>query len=93
MTFYQLGGHYVAYTCLPSETTDTSDTSSVAEDGSLRSQLPDSRTATFENSLQGKTKASQRRWCYISDTIVQLTSLEEVLKAKAYLCMYERIYS
>ncbi|KAH7882396.1 peptidase C19, ubiquitin carboxyl-terminal hydrolase 2 [Phlebopus sp. FC_14] len=32
-----------------------------------------------------------RDWAYISDTIVRLTSLEEVLKSKAYLCMYERI--
>ncbi|KAG6813054.1 hypothetical protein H0H92_014326 [Tricholoma furcatifolium] len=32
-----------------------------------------------------------RQWAYISDTIVRLTTLEEVLKAKAYICMYERI--
>ncbi|KAL5476788.1 hypothetical protein ACEPAI_2974 [Sanghuangporus weigelae] len=33
----------------------------------------------------------QRQWCYVSDTIVRLASLEEVLQAKAYICMYERI--
>jgi hypothetical protein len=33
----------------------------------------------------------ERQWAYISDTIVRLTTLEEVLKAKAYICMYERI--
>ncbi|KAG2003295.1 ubiquitin carboxyl-terminal hydrolase 4, variant 2 [Coprinopsis cinerea AmutBmut pab1-1] len=42
----------------------------------------------------GKAKdASQpkeRQWAYISDTIVRLTTLEEVLNAKAYICMYER---
>ncbi|KAF9063496.1 hypothetical protein BDP27DRAFT_1335048 [Rhodocollybia butyracea] len=32
-----------------------------------------------------------RQWAYISDTIVRLTTLEEVLKAKAYICMYERV--
>ncbi|ESK96388.1 hypothetical protein Moror_7048 [Moniliophthora roreri MCA 2997] len=32
-----------------------------------------------------------RQWTYISDTIVRLTTLEEVLKAKAYICLYERI--
>lgn len=35
--------------------------------------------------------AGSRQWCYISDTEVRLVSLDEVLKAKAYLCMYERI--
>ncbi|KAL0958073.1 hypothetical protein HGRIS_000251 [Hohenbuehelia grisea] len=33
----------------------------------------------------------KRQWAYISDTVVRLTTLEEVLKAKAYLCMYERL--
>lgn len=32
-----------------------------------------------------------RQWAYISDTVVRLTTLEEVLKAKAYICMYERV--
>jgi len=31
-----------------------------------------------------------RQWAYISDTIVRLTTLEEVLKAKAYICLYEQ---
>ncbi|KAG7446980.1 cysteine proteinase [Guyanagaster necrorhizus] len=50
-----------------------------------------------EDSLKTPTSAdstpqrSHRQWAYISDTIVRLTTLEEVLKAKAYICMYERI--
>lgn len=32
-----------------------------------------------------------RQWAFISDTVVRLTTLEEALKAKAYICMYERI--
>lgn len=32
-----------------------------------------------------------RKWAYISDATVKLTTLEEVLKAKAYICMYERV--
>lgn len=32
-----------------------------------------------------------RQWAYISDTVVRLTTIEEVLKAKAYICMYERV--
>ncbi|KAK0192101.1 hypothetical protein F5146DRAFT_1135848 [Armillaria mellea] len=50
-----------------------------------------------EDSLKTPTSANanpqkpHRQWAYISDTIVRLTTLEEVLKAKAYICMYERI--
>lgn len=33
----------------------------------------------------------ERQWAYISDTVVRLTTKEEVLKAKAYLCLYERV--
>ncbi|KII91330.1 hypothetical protein PLICRDRAFT_89654 [Plicaturopsis crispa FD-325 SS-3] len=32
-----------------------------------------------------------RQWAYISDTVVRLATLDEVLKAKAYICMYERV--
>lgn len=32
-----------------------------------------------------------RQWAYISDTVVRLTTLGEVLKSKAYMCLYERI--
>lgn len=32
-----------------------------------------------------------RDWAYISDTVVRLVSFEEVMKTKAYICMYERI--
>ena len=38
----------------------------------------------------GEGERPQRRWCYVSDTVVRLASLEEVLQAKAYICMYER---
>ncbi|KAG7097638.1 hypothetical protein E1B28_004970 [Marasmius oreades] len=38
-----------------------------------------------------KTNSAPRQWAYISDTNVRLTTLEEVLKAKAYICFYERI--
>ena len=52
-----------------------------------------SRTTSFEASADPKQKASTstRKWCYISDTVVKLTTLEEVMKSKAYICMYERI--
>ncbi|KAI9568626.1 hypothetical protein HD554DRAFT_2096862 [Boletus coccyginus] len=32
-----------------------------------------------------------RDWAFISDTVVRLTSLEEVLKSRAYMRMYECI--
>ncbi|KAF8605749.1 cysteine proteinase [Ceratobasidium sp. AG-I] len=34
----------------------------------------------------------KRQWVYISDTTVRPVSFEEVSKAKAYLCFYERFY-
>lgn len=32
-----------------------------------------------------------RRWVYTSDTIVRAATIDEVLKAKAYMLFYERI--
>ncbi|GLB39187.1 putative peptidase C19 [Lyophyllum shimeji] len=71
-----LGGHYVAYTALP-------DPQHPQGPGSASDQAPEVPPST-------DVKAP-RQWAYISDTIVRLTTLEEVLKAKAYICMYERI--
>ncbi|OCB90513.1 cysteine proteinase [Sanghuangporus baumii] len=48
------------------------------------------RTSTG-NASANSQRQPQRQWCYVSDTIVRLASLEEVLQAKAYICMYERI--
>jgi ubiquitin C-terminal hydrolase len=73
-----LGGHYIAYVALPpSASTDTSSISSLPSPASSQ----DEKTAA----------PTKRMWAYISDTTVHLTTLEEVLKAKAYICMYERV--
>lgn len=40
---------------------------------------------------KGHEKNEPRQWAYISDTVVRLTTLDEVLKSKAYMCLYERI--
>ncbi|KAF8838935.1 cysteine proteinase [Paxillus ammoniavirescens] len=66
-----LGGHYVAYTALPSSAPDVT-------------ECPD-------NGKQANSGKAPRDWAYISDTVVRLSSLDEVLKSKAYICMYERI--
>ena len=52
------------------------------------------RSVTLPESHLSASTHSQRpvrQWAYISDTVVKLTTLEEVLKAKAYICMYERV--
>jgi hypothetical protein len=75
----KLGGHYVAYTALP--TTDTT-----TESQSFKSPSPEvlhSNPVSVHN--------VPRKWAYISDTVVRLATLDEVLKTKAYICMYERI--
>ncbi|KAJ2919019.1 hypothetical protein MD484_g1447, partial [Candolleomyces efflorescens] len=43
-----------------------------------------------ESEKEQPSSPQERQWAYISDTIVRLTTLEEVLSAKAYICMYER---
>ncbi|KAG1902495.1 peptidase C19, ubiquitin carboxyl-terminal hydrolase 2 [Suillus fuscotomentosus] len=70
-----LGGHYIAYTALPSAT---------KEDKQATLSVTDSESLTH-------TDRPHRDWAYISDTTVRLSSLDEVLKSKAYICMYERI--
>lgn len=83
MIHEQLGGHYVAYTALPpSRPTSEPDSAS------------NSKTETFQSSSSTQTSSSDkqsRRWAYISDAVVRLTTIEEVLKAKAYICMYEKV--
>jgi hypothetical protein len=79
----QLGGHYVAYTALPT--------------GSTSKQSSDSSASEISTSISDQQQSGHaeqnipRKWAYISDTVVRLATLEEVLKAKAYICMYERI--
>lgn len=65
-----LGGHYIAYTALPSSDVEQRDLS-------LEEKHSDDRTP--------------RDWAYISDTVVRLASFDEVMKSKAYICMYERV--
>jgi ubiquitin C-terminal hydrolase len=81
-----LGGHYVAYTALPTPDSDISspDTSIAGTPTSSLDQLHGPKSDTTDKSIP-------RKWAYISDTVVRLATLEEVLKAKAYICMYERI--
>jgi len=59
----------------------------------LPSDPPPPTTASDDviASVTSTTKAPERQWAYISDTVVRLTTREEVLKAKAYICMYERV--
>ncbi|THH10626.1 hypothetical protein EW145_g1190 [Phellinidium pouzarii] len=89
-----------------SSATERATTTTSPAPGSLRPETPRtasfSRTANpksrsssgmateWSKSWTSGTSA-QRQWCYVSDTVVRLASLEEVLKAKAYICMYERV--
>ncbi|KAH7910683.1 peptidase C19, ubiquitin carboxyl-terminal hydrolase 2 [Hygrophoropsis aurantiaca] len=50
-----------------------------------------SQTPASRSNLDKTTETPPRDWAYISDTVVRLSSLDEVLKSKAYICMYERI--
>ena len=88
---YQLGGHYIAYTALPSvHSSDATPGSSHPTPGEadLMNIKPESTEQHSEPT--SKSASNERQWAYISDTAVRLTTLEEVLHAKAYICMYER---
>ncbi|GJE93744.1 ubiquitin carboxyl-terminal hydrolase [Phanerochaete sordida] len=80
-----LGGHYVAYTALPPSRAPADP---APADGAPQ---PSSASTHSAGDAKGAPQPQPRRWAYISDTVVRLTTLEEVLKAKAYICMYERI--
>ncbi|TCD65201.1 hypothetical protein EIP91_002987 [Steccherinum ochraceum] len=89
-----LGGHYISYTALPpAHTPRTTSAPSTPDLGEATptpaAMLPHIAEQSSDSSKD--TKAPPRQWAYISDTVVRLTTLEEVLKAKAYICMYERV--
>ncbi|KAI0707530.1 hypothetical protein C8T65DRAFT_650817 [Cerioporus squamosus] len=89
-----LGGHYVAYTALPPSAPAPAPTpvpGTPAPDSEKALPPTPSLSATNSRTSQSSEKREQRKWAYISDTVVRLTTLEEVLKAKAYICMYERV--
>lgn len=64
--------------------TSTGSDSSLKSDRSSKAEKHDKREKCHE-------KNEPRQWAYISDTVVRLTTLDEVLKSKAYMCLYERI--
>lgn len=52
---------------------------------------PSSAGGSSPPSGASTTPTLARRWCYVSDTVVRLATFDEVLKSKAYICMYERV--
>ncbi|PPQ87672.1 hypothetical protein CVT25_011439 [Psilocybe cyanescens] len=91
-----LGGHYIAYTSLPENPSQPSHPAAANGAGgatpasSFASETSgDNENANGDSSHPPKP-TPERQWAYISDTTVRLTTLEEVLHAKAYICMYER---
>ncbi|EJD39196.1 peptidase C19, ubiquitin carboxyl-terminal hydrolase 2 [Auricularia subglabra TFB-10046 SS5] len=110
-----LGGHYVAYTALPSETERKVPASAAGTpNGKADPPAVSTETASVSSGATASTAASAasapsapapaaapapppppppppRQWCFISDQHVRLCSLDEVLRAKAYICFYERV--
>ncbi|KAF7311801.1 USP domain-containing protein [Mycena indigotica] len=78
-----LGGHYISYVALPAA-------GEIPRAGTGVSPPTTPRSPATPGSPPAAGKDA-RQWAYISDTVVRLTTLEEVLKAKAYICMYERV--
>ncbi|KAJ3537173.1 hypothetical protein NM688_g6727 [Phlebia brevispora] len=90
-----LGGHYIAYTALPPASPLAHQSSHGSSSSSSTSETTPKPPATEPDAARtdgsSHHKKHTRQWAYISDQVVRLTTLEEVLKAKAYICMYERI--
>jgi hypothetical protein len=92
----------VAYTALPREhpkpaqTAESVASASTVSDNSSKSDKADKAEKREKHDKPDKhekihEKNEPRQWAYISDTVVRLTTLEEVLKSKAYMCLYERV--
>ncbi|KAF9653751.1 hypothetical protein BDM02DRAFT_3107735 [Thelephora ganbajun] len=96
-----LGGHYVAYTALPHRAkhinvvraTELVGSTSTASDNSAKNDKTNKTDKYDKPDRHEKIheKNEPRQWAYISDTVVRLTTLDEVLKSKVYMCLYERV--
>jgi hypothetical protein len=81
---------------LSTEESSATRTSTSSDDHARTSNSTDGKPRGFESTNGHRaTRESEdkapRQWAYISDTVVRLTTLEEVLKVRAYMCFYERI--
>ncbi|KAH9887258.1 hypothetical protein C8Q73DRAFT_713365 [Cubamyces lactineus] len=87
-----LGGHYVAYTALPQNQNSSASTTPLpTPSAETNKSAPSLSSQESRSSHSSDPRRQPRQWAYISDTVVRLTTLDEVLKAKAYICMYERV--
>ncbi|CAE6417084.1 unnamed protein product [Rhizoctonia solani] len=87
-----IGGHYIAYIALPPQpvvTPETEEPPNTVEEPEAKEK--DAGKDKEKDKAKGEDK-NKRPWVYISDTVVRPVSFEEVSKAKAYLCFYERFY-
>ncbi|CAE6534155.1 unnamed protein product [Rhizoctonia solani] len=91
-----IGGHYIAYIALPPPplvTPENEDVPSTVEEPASEAKDKDASAKDKEKDKAAKGEDRNKRpWVYISDTVVRPVSFEEVSKAKAYLCFYERFY-
>ncbi|KAG9084374.1 hypothetical protein FS749_005277 [Ceratobasidium sp. UAMH 11750] len=79
-------GHYIAYIALPPmppHTPDGEDAPTVPEDPAVK--------GGDTKDKEGKDE-DKRQWVRVDDINVEPVSFEEVSKAKAYMCFYERFY-
>lgn len=99
MTF----GHYVAYVLVDPEMVfgkdqpkEEGDSSEASVNGATSQDAPAERSDTSINEEQKSTKADnapkkdRRVWAFCSDEYIREVDVEEVLRAKAYLCFYEK---
>ncbi|ORY27212.1 hypothetical protein BCR39DRAFT_539027 [Naematelia encephala] len=84
-----IGGHYVAYCLVDPDKMFTEDTSTPVH--AMNGLKLNGDGLEESHAAQLGPKKDKRVWCFCSDTSIRLASVEEVLKARAYLCFYERV--
>lgn len=81
----------MAYTALPQRANHLKTAQAPESLGSTSISSDNLSKSDKTNKAEKHEKNEPRQWAYISDTVVRLTTLDEVLKSKAYMCLYERI--
>lgn len=74
---------------MSTQTTGWEGPAPTASDHSKREKMDKAEKSDKHDKIHEKNEP--RQWAYVSDTVVRLTTLDEVLKSKAYMCLYERI--
>ncbi|TYJ56658.1 hypothetical protein B9479_002588 [Cryptococcus floricola] len=81
-----VSGHYIAYVLVDPEVMFGKEASKTVEGEDEQAEEP----ATPRTLPQDRKGVDRRVWAFCSDEVIREVNVEEVLRAKAYLCFYEK---